>query len=85
MSRRESDESRKNNAYDIWLNPKYFYNGQSATKPRIGEGSTTMDVKSSRTQVIGVRNCALTIQSDCDEDIVYARAERPRGVNPAQE
>ena len=24
-------------------------------------------------------------KNSCDEDIVYARAERPRGINPAQE
>lgn len=41
MSRRECDESRKNNVYGIWLNPKYQYNGQSAAKFQIGKGSTT--------------------------------------------
>ena len=42
MSKRDSYESRKNNAYGIWLNPKYYYNGESAAKPRIEEGSTTI-------------------------------------------
>lgn len=46
---------------------------------KYGKGSTTILVKRSRTQVIGVRNGALTIQNDCDEDIVYARTERSRG------
>lgn len=40
MSKRESDESRKNNTYGIWRNPKYYYNGQSAAKFRTGKGST---------------------------------------------
>lgn len=42
MSKREGDESRKNLLYGIWINPKCYYNGQSATKLRIGESSTTI-------------------------------------------
>lgn len=80
---------KKTNTDGIWFKPKCFYNRQSAAKSlnliKYGKGSTTILVKRSRTQVIGVRNSALTIQNDCDEDIVYARAERPRGANPAQE
>lgn len=41
MLNRESGESRKKQLYGIRLNPKCLYNGQSATKPRIEEGSTT--------------------------------------------
>ena len=39
--KRDGDESRKNLVYGIWLNPKCRNNGQSAAKPRIGEGPTT--------------------------------------------
>lgn len=38
----DGGESRKNPMNDIWLNPKCFVNGQSATKLRIGEGSETI-------------------------------------------
>ena len=40
MSKRECYESRKNKLDGIRLNPKYLYNGQSATKFLIGKGST---------------------------------------------
>lgn len=40
---------------DIWLNPKYFINGQSAAKGRLGQGSTTI-LKESRAQAIGARS-----------------------------
>ena len=40
MSERECYESRKNKLDGIWLNPKCLHNGQSATKFRIGKGST---------------------------------------------
>lgn len=42
MPIRECDESRKNLLYGVWLKPKRFCNGRSATKPRIGERSTTI-------------------------------------------
>lgn len=34
-------EIRKNQFDGIWLNPKCYYNGKSAAKPRTEEGSTT--------------------------------------------
>jgi len=51
MPKRDGSESRKNNIDGIRLKPKcfptesylrFFFNGQSATKPRTEEGSTTI-------------------------------------------
>ena len=42
-------ESRKKYVDGAWLNPKHLYNGQSAAKPQIEEGSTTIRL------VFGVR------------------------------
>ena len=44
--------------------------GQSAAKFRTGKGSTTIPSKGSRVQANGIRSGGLTIQNDCDEDIV---------------
>ena len=49
MPIRECDESRKNLLYGVWLKPKRFCNGRSATKPRIGERSTTIPYGSTNT------------------------------------
>jgi hypothetical protein len=46
------------------------------------KGSTTIPVKGSRTQAIGVRSGAPHYVGD---DIVCARVERPRGYNPGTE
>ena len=34
-------KTEKKSLNGTWLNPKCFYSGQSAAKPRIEEGSTT--------------------------------------------
>ena len=67
----------KTNTDYIWLNPKCSYNGQSAAKFSyyntkliycdMEKGSTTIPVKGSRTQAIGVRSGA---RPKMDEDIV---------------
>ena len=49
------DESRKNRMDDARLNPKHRKNGQSATKARIEQSSTTIPC-GSRAQVIGARS-----------------------------
>ena len=41
MGKCDGDESRKKRIDSAWLNPKRSINGQSAAKPRTGEGSTT--------------------------------------------
>lgn len=51
----------------IWLNPKYFNNGQSAAKGRLGQGSTTIS-KESRAQAIGARSGIAL----CGIDIVWS-------------
>ena len=81
----ERYENKKNNVDDIWLNPKY--RKQWAISSQVAnifykvlvKGSTTILVKRSRTQAIGVRSGALTTLYVCDDDIVCARVERPRG------
>lgn len=42
MGKCDGDESRKKRIDSAWLNPKRRINGQSAAKPRTGEGSTTI-------------------------------------------
>jgi len=41
MFRRECYESKKKRTDGVWLNPKHFINGQSASKLRTAKGSTT--------------------------------------------
>ena len=41
MTKRDGYESRKKYIDNIRLKPKYCNNGQSASKPWVGEGSTT--------------------------------------------
>ena len=45
-------------------------NRKSAAKFRTGKGSKTIPFKGSRVQANGIRSGGLTIQNDCDEDIV---------------
>lgn len=66
MPNREGYESRKKSIYGTWLNPKcHIKNGQSATKPRIEESSTTIsqESRSKRSEVVGIRK---------DEDMVFS-------------
>lgn len=52
MPEREGSESRKKLLDGARLNPKHRSNGQSAAKPRRGEGSTTI-ARASTLQAIG--------------------------------
>lgn len=42
MRKCECDESRKKSQDGTWLNPKYYNNEQSASKFRIGKGSSAI-------------------------------------------
>jgi len=68
MGKRDGGESRKNSSDGAWLNPKRFYNGQSAAKPRTEEGSTTIP-QGSRGKCLEVER-ALT--DTAGDDIVCA-------------
>lgn len=46
MRKRDSGESGKKYVDGIWLNPKCCDSGQSASKPLIEEGSTTIPIGS---------------------------------------
>lgn len=63
--KRERGESRKKNAYGVWLNPKRCHNGQSAAKARTEQGSTTIPQGSTRQATRKWR------ASQADEDIVW--------------
>ena len=43
MPKCECREIRKKQLDDLWLNPKGYKNGKSAAKPRIEEGSETIE------------------------------------------
>ena len=73
----ECDESIKKYWDNIWLNPKYYKKWTTSSQASnstkwLEEGSTTMDVKSSRMQVIGIRSGAPLTGDAEGDDIVYA-------------
>lgn len=60
---------------DIWLNPKYQYNGSLVAKSRIEKGQTTIP-QGSTLQAIGGGNGSPLTRHGEGEEIVYARSER---------